>query len=148
MPNSNPAEAELILKLYDLRREATMRKARDFVANFWPTSVEDIKPIFMNFGSPENAYFRQVITYWEMAGALVLHGAINEDLFHDTQGELWFVFSKFRPFLAELREFANAPEFMKNIEAVATRTDKGKKRVADTEARIKKFRDMAKAAAK
>ena len=148
MPNATPADADIVLRLYDLRREATMRKARDFMANFWPTSINDIAPIFVSFGTPENAYFRQVITYWEMAAALMLHGAINEDVFFDTQGELWFVFSKFRPYLEELRTFAMAPEFMKNIETVATRSEKGRKRVADTEARIKKFREMRAAAAK
>ena len=148
MPNiASAADAELILKLYDLRREAEMRKARDFIANFWPENVDQVKKVFMNFGAGENAYFRQVITYWEMAAALVLHGTINEELFFATQGEMWFVLSKFRPFLDELRAFANAPEFLKNIETVETRTEKGRQRLQDTEARIRKFREMSKAAA-
>ena len=78
-------DAELILKLYDLRREPTMRKARNFMAaEFWPQNYDQFKAVVYAFGTEQNAWLRQVWTYWDMAAAMVLKGAINEDLFFET----------------------------------------------------------------
>ena len=147
MPNATPTDAEIILKLYDLRREAEMRKARDFIAEFWPASLDDVTRLFTSFGTQENKYLRQVLTYWETAAALVVHGAVNESLYFETQGEMWFVYSKFRPYLEELRSFFMSPDFLKNVEIVAGRTPEGQKRLQELDARIKKFRAMREAAA-
>src|SRR5207244_7032585 len=100
------ADAELILKLYDLRREAEMRKARNWwVAAFWPQNADDVAKIAGALGTQENNWLRQVGGYWEMA-SLGLHGALNEDLFLEGSfsGEMFFIFAKVRPFLKELRE--------------------------------------------
>ncbi len=147
MANATPADAEVILKLYDLRRESEMRKARDYIAEFWPERIEDVIAKFTSFGSQENRYFRQVLTYWETAASLVVNGAVNERLFFDTQGEMWFVYCKFRPYIEELRRFFESPDFLTNVETVATRTEIGQKRVREMETRTKKFREMRKAAA-
>jgi hypothetical protein len=98
-------DAELVLKLYDLRRETTMRQARHFMAvEFNPTCFEEFAAVMTGWGTEKNAWFRQVTSYWEMAVAFVLHGALNGDLFLDCNGEPLFLYAKFEPFLAEARK--------------------------------------------
>jgi hypothetical protein len=76
------ADAQLILQLYDLRRETKMRKARNWVATqFWPQSADDYIKVASAVGTPKNAWLRQVTSYWDMVAAFVLHGALNEELF-------------------------------------------------------------------
>ena len=111
MPTENKAttaDAQLILQLYDLRREAEMRKARNFIGSFSPKSFEDVMKVVGAFGNQENAWFRQVYSYWEMAASLVLRGAVNDTLFNDNSGEMYFVFAKIKPFLKQLRETLNS----------------------------------------
>ena len=94
-------EADLILKLYDLRREATMRKARDwYFLEFNPESTADVKKALF---SEHSGHLRMVTGYWNMAAALVNHGAVGIDLFSDTNGEHLSVFAKLEPLLAEVR---------------------------------------------
>jgi hypothetical protein len=93
--------ADLILKLYDLRREATMREARQWMAYFNPESAQDVMDALMG---DKSAYFRQVMSYWDMAASFVLNGAIDGQMFDDANGEHLFYFAKIEPFLAELRE--------------------------------------------
>jgi hypothetical protein len=124
------AEAQLVIELYDLRREAEMRKARTWWATqFWPQSVDDIMKVAQAFGSQENAWFRQVGGYWDMAAALNLHGAINNDLFYDTCGEMWFTLAKVYPHLKQVREKMQAPEAFLKAEKVAFGTKAGKQRM-------------------
>ena len=114
-------DAQLILKLYDLRREAEMRKARNwFMAEFWPQSADDVMKVVNAFPSQENAWLRQVGSFWDMAAGLVVHGALSEELFLASSGELFFLFAKIHPFLKEIREKMNNPEAYANIEKVAT----------------------------
>lgn len=133
------ADGQLILQLYDLRREAEMRKARQFMsAQFWPQSADDILALMNSFPSQENAWMRQVIGYWDMAAALVLHGAIDRDLFLDASGgEMYFMFAKVSPYLAEVRQKSGQAGMLGNIEKVLTATEAGKTRLAGTEARLK-----------
>jgi hypothetical protein len=149
MPNdkATPADAELILKLYDLRRESTMREARNWFANFWPESADEIMEVMLAFGSQENAYFRQVLTYWEHAAALVRHGGLNREVFFDTQGEMWFVYAKLQPFLEEIRQRTGVRDSMKNIESVIYRTPVAQERLATMQERAKRFRQMRSAQA-
>jgi hypothetical protein len=120
--------ADLILKLYDLRREATMRKARDWFFSFNPTSVEDVEATMMD---PEvGGYLRMVISYWDMAGALVNHGAIDADIFNETVGEHIGVYTKMEPFIAELRERWQTPEMLQNLEKVILDRPDGAEKVA------------------
>ncbi len=124
------ADAQIVLQLYDFRREAEMRKARSwFAGSFWPQSVDDIMKIGQNFGAPENAWLRQVTGYWDMAAALVLRGALNEELFFDTCGEMWFILAKVHPFLKEYRERTNTPQILERVEKLATRTKQGRERL-------------------
>jgi hypothetical protein len=97
--NATPADAEIILKLYDLRREATLREARRWlIFTFQPRSVEDFTAVISDMTSQENAYYRQVISYWEMAASMVLRGAVNADLYLDSQGEGLYILAKFHAF--------------------------------------------------
>ena len=137
-PKPTPNDADLILKLYDLRREATMRKARDFMAaQFWPQTYDEFKAVVFAFGTEQNAWFRQVWTYWDMATVLVLSGAIHEELFFKTNWEPYFYYAKFRPFIDQARKEMNQPEFMGHIEELANKTPEARDRVKRLEARIK-----------
>lgn len=135
MANATHHDAELILKLYDLRRESEMRKARTFLGfEFWPNSIEDFPKTVGVMGSDANRYWRQGLSFWEMAAQLVLHGALNEELFLDTAGELFFFLAKFKPFLPELRK--NQPDLCKGMETLANRSDAGKQKLAAFEQRV------------
>jgi hypothetical protein len=109
-------DAEIVLKLYDLRREPTMRKARDFMATkFWPTSADDVVKLMQDFGSEHNAYFRQVTSFWDMSVSLVNRGAVDPDLFSDWSNEMFFLFAKLHPHLDEIRTAMEAPQWMGGI---------------------------------
>src|SRR6184192_3972922 len=105
---SKQEEAGLILKLYELRREDTMRKARDwYFREFNPQSMADFNSAI--FGE-HSGHLRMVITYWDMAAALVNNGAIGQEFFNDANGEHIGVFSKIEPLLGEIRA-AYGPQF-------------------------------------
>ncbi len=130
MPKKPTAEdAQIILRLYDLRREPEMRKARGWFAGFWPRNPDDVIQVINAVNPQENAWFRQVSGYWDMAASFVLRGALNEDLFFDSGGEMWFVLSKVYPFLKEVREKAQTPHYFQRVEKVATRSKEGRERL-------------------
>ena len=117
-------DATLILKLYELRRETVLRKARHWlVFEFNPATAEEFLAVARNSGSEGNAYFRQVLTYWEMAASLVLHGAVKADLFLDSNGEGLYIYAKFYGFREEVQAKTGRP-FMRHtaqlIEKYAT----------------------------
>ena len=125
-------DAQVVMQLYDLRREAEMRKARNwFTAEFWPQSADDVLKVANAFPGQENAWMRQVGSYWDMAASLVLHGAINEELFLEPGicGEMFFIFAKVYPFLKEIRAKMNNPDVFANIEKVATGSKLARKRL-------------------
>jgi hypothetical protein len=100
----------------------------------------------MAMGTPENAWLRQVVGYWEMAASLVLHGAINEELFMEPAicGEMFFLFAKVHPFLKELREKFQSPTMMANIEKLINKSQKGREQLAQFEQRVNGFRQRVK----
>ena len=123
--------ADLLLKLYDLRREPVMRKARAwFREQFHPQSAQDVLAAYRGKPSP---LYRMVTTYWSMAAALVLHGAIDEQMFADVNGEHIMVYARLRPFLGELRTLLNNPGYLGNLEKLI-------QRMPDAEARLARFR--------
>ncbi len=133
------ADAQVILQLYELRRDAAMRDARDFIAaNFWPESAEDTLRLARSYPSQENTYLRQVTSYWEMAASLVLRGALHEGLFYDCSGEMYCVFAKFKPFLEDIRK--KLPYFLVSVETVIMRTPEGRARLQRLEARLARRR--------
>jgi hypothetical protein len=134
---SKQAEGELILKLYDLRREATMRQARDwFFRDFNPQNMEELTAIF--FGE-HGAHARMVMSYWEMAAGLVNHGAISLDLFKDTNGEHIGVFAAVEKLLPEIRA-AFGPQFMQGLEKLIDATPGGRDQVKMMGERMKAIR--------
>ena len=145
---ATPADAQVILELYDLRREAELRKARNwFAMEFNPTSVDEIMAGMMDMKSDGNRYFRMVTSYWEMAATMVLHGAVNEELFLDTQAEMFFVFAKIAPILDGLRQAMGSPDAMRKCETLINKSEASKKKLALFIERVAKFRAMAAAAA-
>ena len=137
---SKVESADLILKLYDLRREETMRKARNWIFSFNPTSVEDVEKTMMD---PEvGAYLRMVLSYWDMAASFVNHGAIDAELFNDTVGEHIGVFAKMEPFIADLRTKWQQPDAFKNLEKVIYDRPGGKEQLERTREWMKSIREQ------
>ncbi|MGD0097835.1 MAG: hypothetical protein ABSB60_15200 [Terracidiphilus sp.] len=102
---ATPADAGIILKLYELRTEAVMRQARAWMTGeFWPKTADEFFAVLNNPADPHSPWLRQVLTYWEMAAALVLHGALSADLFVDCNAEGFFLLAKFAPILDAIRE--------------------------------------------
>jgi hypothetical protein len=122
MPPASQAtydDANLLLRLYDLRREEKLREARAwFVANFKPKSMADINELCPP-GSDNNARMRQVASYWDMAASFVTAGVLNAELFFASNREMLVVAVRFRPVIAELRAAFKDPSFLKNLETVA-----------------------------
>ena len=130
-------EAGLILKLYELRREETMRKARDwYFREFNPQSMADFYSAI--FGE-HSGHVRMVVTYWDMAAALVNRGAIGLELFNDANGEQIGVFAKIEPLLGEIRA-AFGPQFAMNLEKLIDATPNGRQRSAATRDQMKAMR--------
>lgn len=131
---SKQEEAGLILKLYELRREETMRKARDwYFREFNPQSIADFNNALMG---EHSGHLRMVVTYWDMAAALVNNGAIGLDLFNEANGEHLGTFSKIEPLLPEIRKVIG-PQFAVNLEKLVDATPDGRKRVAELRERFK-----------
>lgn len=127
--------ADLLLKLYDLRREATMREARTwFIRGFNPGSVQEVLDAV---AGADSAKFRMVVTYWDMACTLVNHGAIDEAMFNDAATEHIAVFSKIEPFLAEYRAQTSLPNYLANLEKLVMRLPNITPRLAALRERFK-----------
>lgn len=142
-------DAELIMRLYDLRREPEMRKARSWwLGDFWPNSAEDFLKIAWAMGTQENNWLRQAGGYWGMAASFVESGALNRELFlqPSVSGEMFFMFGKVHPFIKELREKLDDPEVFLNVERVIKSTPWGRKRLAFVEKRIAMFKEKQGAA--
>jgi hypothetical protein len=136
---SKQHDAELILKLYDLRREATMREGRNWFFTFNPTSAQDVIDVLL---SEHSGHYRMVVSYWEMAAALVNEGAIDEKLFNETNGEHIFVYAKIEPVIGEIRTLFGQPDFLQNLETLVKRISNSEERIAGLRERMQKFAEM------
>ncbi len=137
---SKVESADLILKLYDLRREATMRKARDWMFMYNPTSAQDYMQTMMN---PEvGGYLRMVTSYWDMAASFVNHGAIDAEMFNDTVGEHIMVYAKVEPFVAELREMFDEPKAFYHLEKVIMDQPNGAEKLKKTQEWMKSIAEQ------
>src|SRR3954452_2303897 len=139
MAKATAADAQLILKLYDLRREPELRKARNWwVVTFSPQSVDDVMKISGAFGTPENNWYRQVLGYWGMASSLVHNGALNRELFLEPSfcGEMILIYAKVKPFLKELREKMKNEHFLAGIESLAMSSKKSREFVKRMETNL------------
>src|ERR1035441_3906723 len=132
-------EAGLILKLYELRRETKMREARDwFFREFNPQSMADFSEALMG---DHSAHLRRLVSYWEMAAALVNSGAISLDLFASTNGEHLGVFMKIEPLLADIRKMFG-PRYAVNLEKLIDATPEGRTQVAAFRERMKAMHEQ------
>ncbi len=119
MSEAKHADADLLLKLYDLRREETMRKARKFmVEEFYAETAKEFLDKYPP-GTEKNAYFRQVLTYWEMVGVLVHKGFLDTELLFETTSEFHIFWEKARATVLDLRKLRNMPFYLKNLEDLA-----------------------------
>ena len=132
-------DADLILKLYDLRRETTMRDARNWLFTFNPTGIEDVMDTMMG---EHSGHFRMVVTYWDMACALMNNGAIDDTLFNQTNGEHIFVYMKIEPLLQEIRTMFDNPDFCKNLETLVKRIPKIEERLPAMRERMARIAAM------
>jgi len=143
---ATPDDAEIILKLYELRTEAVMREARAWVGGeFWPATAEDYFAVAENPAHPHNAHLRQVLSYWEMAAAMVLHGALSAELFVDCNGENLYLLAKFAPILDAIRQknpgfLAKTSELVNRFTAAAQRYEGILKRLQATRQAAKSSR--------
>jgi hypothetical protein len=138
-------DADLILKLYDLRRESVMREARNWMFTFNPSSVQDVMEAMVG---EHSGHLRMVISYWDMACAMVTSGAIDEELFNQTNGEHIFVYMKIEPVIEGLRTMFDNPEFLKNLETVVKRIPEIDKKLPAMRERMAKFAELRAAQAK
>ena len=123
-------QAELILRLYELRREAVMREARSYIGGeFLPASADELIAI-VSAGGRNGGFVLQVYGYWDMVAAFVRHGALSAELVYDTCPEMYFQYAKIQPCLRDFRRKMNLPEWMSNIERVVEGSKGGRKRLA------------------
>jgi hypothetical protein len=148
MAKAKAEDAQVILQIYDLRREPVMRKARTYVVSeFWPQSYAEFKAVVTGYGTEPNAWFRQVMTYWNMVAAMVLRGAVNEQLFYETNSEPYFLWAKFGDYIAQARKDQIDPEFLSHLDKLASKPA-AKKRIKALRERIAARLAAAAAAAK
>ncbi|MBK6748510.1 MAG: hypothetical protein KA956_15095 [Pyrinomonadaceae bacterium] len=109
--------AELIMRLFDLRRDTLMRDGRDWFVKFHPESGQDIIQAMVD--PKTTGYYQMVVSYWDMAASFVNRGAIDPEMFLETNGEALMVFAKIEPFLEEVRTALSDPTYAKNLETLA-----------------------------
>jgi hypothetical protein len=134
--------ATLLLRLYELRRESTMREARNwFAMEFNPSSFDEVVQAVMG---PHSGHYRMVTSYWDMAASFVLNGAIDEQMFNDANGEQVGVFAKVEPYLTDYRARVGNPKYLSQLEQIVLRRPGAKEQLA---AMREWFRSRAAAAA-
>ena len=132
-------DADLILKLYDLRREKTMREARNWFFTFNPQEPQDFMDVLTG---DKSGLYRMVISYWDMACSLVNNGAIDAEMFNDANGEHIFVYAKMEPFIPMLREQLGAPNFLAHLEKTVKEIPDNEQRLATIRERMAKLIDI------
>jgi hypothetical protein len=144
MPRKATAhDAQVLIHLYDLRREPVMRTARKYMTGeFWPQNYEEFRAVMNSYGTEQNAWFRQVLTYWDMAAAMVTQGALHEDLFIDGNSEPFFLYAKFGDYFAPARKEHLNPDFCAHLDKIAARP-KAKARIKVMRERMQARRAQA-----
>jgi len=120
---TNPTyeQAELQLKIFDLRRESRLRLARDwFNNNYYANSLDEAMRI-APMGSEAGTFYMMVVSYWDQACAYLNHGLLHEDLFFETNGEFFFVWERAKPSIPEGRQRFSNPLYLANLEKAANR---------------------------
>jgi hypothetical protein len=133
----NYQDADLVLRLFDLRREAKLREARDWMGSFYPDSADDLYRAYMSSASN---YFRMVAGYWDMATSLVNQGVLHRGLFAEAGGEAFFLWAKIGEHVPGFREKAGIAGFLANVERFIHETPGGAERVSGMRAMQKRIR--------
>ena len=144
MPKGLPDhhDAELALRVYELRREPVMRESRNAInQKFWPKSFEDVQAI-VKADHPLNAAYRQVGTFWEMVYGFAKHGIVSPDFWMESNGEGLLVFAKVAPYLPKIRAEIS-PVAFRNAEWITTQCETGKQRLELVQARLRKMLETA-----
>jgi hypothetical protein len=140
--NTSLAQADLILKLYELRRETVMREARSYIGGeFLAASADELVEI-VTTGGRHGGFVLQVYGYWDMVAAFVRHGALDAALVYDTCQEMYFQYAKIQPHLAGFREKMNLPEWMMNLERLIEGSKAGRKRLATMQKNLAAMADV------
>jgi hypothetical protein len=128
-------DAEIVLRVYELRREPVMRESRHAInSKFWPKSWEEVQAV-MKMDHPLNAAFRQTTTYWEMVYGMARYGVVHADFLLESNGEGLLLFARMKPFLQQYRD-ATSPHSLRNAEWVATHSEVGRQRMQVFDARV------------
>jgi hypothetical protein len=127
-------DAELVIKLYDLRREPVMRQARNSINGWVPKNWEELVAV-TQMTHPMNAAWRQVSSYWEMVYSMGRHGIVHPEFFVENNAEGLLLFTKIAPYLERFRK-EMSPTAFKNAEWAARETAAGKQRFAMFQKRI------------
>jgi hypothetical protein len=118
-PHATYQDADLIMKLYDMRREERLRAARAwFLGNVNVKSAAEVMEKFPP-GSDHNAYFRMVLGYWDMAASFVARGVVHEELFFENSTEMIAVWERSKGFIEDFRQVRGNPLFFQNLEKAA-----------------------------
>lgn len=132
-------DVDVILRLYELRRETVMRQSRDLLnGGFWPKSFDDLAAV-ADWQHPMNAAWRQVTTYWEMVYSFARNGIINPDFLIESNGEGLLLYAKIHEFLPQYRKEMNAPFLMQSAEWIVANSEAAKKRFEMMKARVAKY---------
>ena len=134
-------DATLVLRLYELRREDRLREAREWYrAKFFPQSYEDARAVALSAGI-ENAHWRMVTGYWDMAASFVAQGVLHPELFFDSGGEALFVWAKVEAYVPQLRQELQTPRLLANVEKAISLVPRAAERVVVLRARMAGLRD-------
>ena len=121
MSSPTHEQGQLQLELYDLRREAKLRQARDwYFRNYFADTLEEGMRIAAP-GTENGALVMMVWSYWEQACAYLNHGLLHEDLFFETSGEFYGVWDRVKPTIQQGRELFVNKQFLVNLEKAALR---------------------------
>ncbi|HTS89747.1 MAG TPA: hypothetical protein VMG41_14740 [Gemmatimonadales bacterium] len=135
--NPDHLDADLILKLYDLRREEVMRESRNAInRDFWPRTADEALAVLRS-DHPLNRAWRQTTTYWEMVYGMGRHGIIHADFLAENNGEGLLLFARVEPYLADIRK-ASSPRAFRNTEWIATESEVGRTLLESFRARVAK----------
>jgi hypothetical protein len=128
-------DADILLKLYDLRREPELRKARDWCTlEFRPSSAEDVLAVLRETGKTDpSRWLRQFTSYYEMVASLVHRGILDRDLLEDSVHEYVGFYAMLKPFLKEIRDTMGFPAYMKQIERLVEESTRGREHLAAIE---------------
>lgn len=114
-------DVDLMLRLYDLRREPQLRRARNwYLDNFYPASVDEIEQKYPH-GSHGETYIRMVLSYWDMVASILNRGLVDQTMFFENNGEMWVVWDRIRHLVPIWRSAHRNPTLFRNLEDVCKR---------------------------